>query len=442
MSGPKISDYELERRRREQLRLQYLKEQERIRKYFRQQNMFKEGLQKSSKAVLQLLEKARASFEDLKKDKRCHISAEVIKQLTEQTQAAIQKCRAVHDKKEISQSEYNKCIRALEEHKQAWMGKIKELSNERMAMESDSFLRAMKVPPQKLSDDSRNDSSAQSDVETTLQWEKEFSRCIELLSDAMIELPEKENEIRKIQENLRREHTNSSETPKENLQLISYRYKELLHHITLWKREKEKNELSETKCREWIRLYRYYCTELRQPLMDVEQLEAKTESELEQLCATLDNKLYALYEENYIYKCIEEAMEEIGYQRYGQANNGVKGQFLYRMHGDTMVHVSCAESGIISMEIGIATKDSQRTLDVREVEDLVQDMHTFCKDYEEVRKRLTAKGVVLKNAVMLPPSAEYAHTLDSSQYTADLREQEDHVEVIENRYLTMEGERS
>jgi len=110
------------------------------------------------------------------------------------------------------------------------------------------------------------------------------------------------------------------------------------------------------------------------------------------------------------------AMAELGYTLYGRGANGIRGQYLYRMHGDTVVHVSCSDQGIIAMEVGRAAA-GQRQLDAAEVAEQVQDMETFCGDYAALQQSLARKGVRCKsNIVMSPPHPMYAHVLDTSEY--------------------------
>ena len=89
-------------------------------------------------------------------------------------------------------------------------------------------------------------------------------------------------------------------------------------------------------------------------------------------------------EQAYISECVDEVMEEMGYTVLGRRE---------------------------------VTKKSGRLPDERETALLCDSMERFCDDFNEMEKRLLAKGVIPADRIsMLPPSAEYAQIINTSDY--------------------------
>lgn len=126
-------------------------------------------------------------------------------------------------------------------------------------------------------------------------------------------------------------------------------------------------------------------------------------------------------EQGYISDCIDEVMEEMGYSVLGSREVTKKNgkhfrNELYEYSEGTAVNVTYSSDGKIAMELGgIDTKD--RLPNERETEILCDAMDSFCTDFPAIEKRLSEKGVVLKERIsMLPVSAEYAQIINTSDY--------------------------
>lgn len=131
-------------------------------------------------------------------------------------------------------------------------------------------------------------------------------------------------------------------------------------------------------------------------------------------------------EQAYIRQAMDEVMAEMGYDVLGDREVRKRdgrhfANELYRCEGDTAVSVTYADDGQIAMEFG-KTDDRDRLPTQAESAELVQQMHAFCQDFEEIEARLAAHGVCLdKRIALTPPSADYAQIINLRDYAAALR---------------------
>ncbi len=145
----------------------------------------------------------------------------------------------------------------------------------------------------------------------------------------------------------------------------------------------------------------------------VEQLRG----EIQRICKNADED----DEQAYISECLDEAMEEMGYAVLGSREvtkkNGRRFRSeLYTYGEGTAVNVTYSSDGRIAMEIGGLDIDD-RLPDARETAHLCTCMERFCGDFGELEKRLLARGVVLAERVsLLPPSADHAQIINTSDY--------------------------
>lgn len=135
-------------------------------------------------------------------------------------------------------------------------------------------------------------------------------------------------------------------------------------------------------------------------------------------------------EQAYISRCVDEAMQEMGYSVVGnreviKRNGKYFRNELYLFNEGTAVNVTYSSDGQITMELGgIGTDDRIPT--VAESASLASDMRIFCDDYYEIEKRLRKKGIITKRISILPPEEQYAQIINVSDYTmsADVAEYE------------------
>lgn len=127
------------------------------------------------------------------------------------------------------------------------------------------------------------------------------------------------------------------------------------------------------------------------------------------------------HEQAYISDCLDEVMEEMGYTVLGRREVTKKNgkhfrNKLYTYGEGTAVNVTCSPDGKVAMELG-GLDVADRLPDDREAALLCESMESFCDDFKEIEKKLLAKGVILAARIsLLPPSAEYAQIINTSEY--------------------------
>ena len=125
-------------------------------------------------------------------------------------------------------------------------------------------------------------------------------------------------------------------------------------------------------------------------------------------------------EQAYISRCVDEAMQEMGYAVAGDREvvrrNGKRFRNeLYLFGEGTAVNVTYSSDGQITMELG-GTSAHDRLPTEAESASLASAMRTFCDDYYEIERWLRKKGIVTKRISVLPPDAQYAQIINVSDY--------------------------
>ncbi len=186
---------------------------------------------------------------------------------------------------------------------------------------------------------------------------------------------------------------------------------------------KEYSELFETyrdEFEELVSKYQYYSDYLElptvQPVFSVNRMEELREdvSSLEQQCEQLE-------EQRYISESIDEVMRDIGYHVVGNREVTKKSgrkfrNELYHFSEGTVINVTYASNGQISMELG-GVDNCDREPAEAECDALCDEMVEFCGEFQEIEKRLREKGVILADRIsMLPPAKEYAQIINVNDY--------------------------
>ena len=174
------------------------------------------------------------------------------------------------------------------------------------------------------------------------------------------------------------------------------------------------------KFEELVSKHKYYSEYLGLPdvgyVFSMETLEV-----LKREVMDLENQYAALEEQRYISESLDQVMRDMGYNVFGSREvtkkNGRKFKNeLYHFSEGTVVNVTYAANGQISMELGGAdTCDREPSEEERSA--LCDEMVEFCDEFPEIEKRLKEKGVILMNRIsMLPPVEEYAQIINVSDY--------------------------
>ena len=125
-------------------------------------------------------------------------------------------------------------------------------------------------------------------------------------------------------------------------------------------------------------------------------------------------------EQEYISECVDKAMQEMGYKVIGNREVVRKDgrrftNELYLFDEGTAVNVTYSEEGQITMELG-GLDDQDRIPSEAECQSLAQDMVSFCDDYLKIEEKLRAMGIVSHRVSILPPEAQFAQIINTSDY--------------------------
>ena len=137
--------------------------------------------------------------------------------------------------------------------------------------------------------------------------------------------------------------------------------------------------------------------------------------------AETEAAIHAQEEQAYISRCVDEAMQELGYHVLGSRDvvrrSGKKfHNALYHFDEGTAVNVTYSNDGQITMELGGISAVDRAPTDA-ECADLVEDMESFCGDFQKIRQHLQQRGILVSRVSMLPPEEQYAQIFNVSDYT-------------------------
>lgn len=126
-------------------------------------------------------------------------------------------------------------------------------------------------------------------------------------------------------------------------------------------------------------------------------------------------------EQAYIRQSVDEVMAEMGYDVIGHRHVKKKSgkEFsckLLTYEDGTVINVTESSSGQITMEIG-GTDSRDRLPDANERVALRKTMESFCRDFQEIERRLSERGVILDSRLsMAPPEEAYAQIINLEDY--------------------------
>ena len=106
MSGPKVSDYELERQRQAELRRQYLEEQRRREEHRRQQEAYRTTLRRNVSQIRSLKSEVETIVNEISRNKNCKFDVQAFRQLCSKADSLIRRSITVHDGEEITAIEF------------------------------------------------------------------------------------------------------------------------------------------------------------------------------------------------------------------------------------------------------------------------------------------------------------------------------------------------
>lgn len=141
---------------------------------------------------------------------------------------------------------------------------------------------------------------------------------------------------------------------------------------------------------------------------------------LQQKIEELEDTISYLKEQEYISKCVEDAMQEMGYNVIGNREVVKKSgrkfrNELYLFDEGTAINVTYTDNGQISMELGGLDNRDRIPTNAESIA-LADTMYSFCDSYAELEKRLLKKGIVTKHISILPPEEQYAQIINVEDY--------------------------
>lgn len=143
-------------------------------------------------------------------------------------------------------------------------------------------------------------------------------------------------------------------------------------------------------------------------------------AELEEVVAQWEELCMLREEQEYISRCVDEAMAEMGYSLMGRSSSRKKNgkrlkKELYLFDEGTAVNITTSDNGQIIMELG-GLDDRDRVPTVAESRQLCQEMDSFCDDYDQIEQYLRKKGIETRKISVLPPGEQYAQIINTGDY--------------------------
>lgn len=181
---------------------------------------------------------------------------------------------------------------------------------------------------------------------------------------------------------------------------------------------------------ELVSKHRYYSEYLGMPVLSF-TFSMDSLNFLRHEVAELESQSAKIEEQQYISESLDQVMRDMGYNVVGSREVVKKSgrkfrNELYHFYEGSVVNVTYAANGQISMELGgVDTCDREPSEEESSV--LCDEMVEFCDEFPEIERRLKEKGVVLMNRIsMLPPAEEYAQIINVSDFNMT-----DKVDVLE-----------
>lgn len=143
-------------------------------------------------------------------------------------------------------------------------------------------------------------------------------------------------------------------------------------------------------------------------------------NELTEKVKEMELKRQEQEEQEYISRCMDSVLEAMGYKTIGEREIIKKDgrrfhNELYLFDEGTAVNVTYSSNGQITMELG-GLDQIDRIPSDDECRSLAEDMVSFCDDYFEIEKKLKKLGVVTQRISVLPPEAQFAQIINTSDY--------------------------
>ncbi len=151
-------------------------------------------------------------------------------------------------------------------------------------------------------------------------------------------------------------------------------------------------------------------------IAELRQLITETKAQIKKLEA----KLLEEAERAEIARCIDLAMEELGYDFIGKkrAENGSSQIKLFKFNDATGLQVIHRQDGVVRIKVvGLANEDKQPT--EQEQDALYQEQVQFCDEYDEIIEAFRRKGVIMRAGTQKrnPAHKQFSQFVNVSEYS-------------------------
>ena len=154
---------------------------------------------------------------------------------------------------------------------------------------------------------------------------------------------------------------------------------------------------------------RYFETE-GEMLLYIESIELENKK--------LNEEVYKRAEKTEVEKCIDEAMEELGYELVGnRPQTSDESVRLYHFSTGSAVQMVRKGDGAISMKV-VGLSDTSRLPNSDEAEFLYKQQIAFCDAYDLITDKLKEKGIVKIPGTekRLPPNVQFSQVVNLNDY--------------------------
>ena len=439
MSGPKASDYTLERRRQEALRraqeeerkrreaIRRAQEEERRRK--EEERRRKEEIRRNAMSITQNIETAANAVKnakDLMQKQMARMSSmgiPVSKKVIENIENRLNQLKQTFA--DPTQLAERRGLSAVTECRIACSSIIEEArdigtqAGEMEAQIQSKTANLVKSEQERIraraerEKQQKQDKLKQEELEKRKASEQKVLREVEKIQSMLekyshmlplAEVKELENTYQKHLTEIVDSQSNSPEL----------QYNQLHTFLTIAEADLRKKAVHWREIVDLQTKYAALCDMLERPVYDLPQDKQQLIALCDQASKELEEREIRLQVE----KALQECMEEMGYSLLGKRSDSMNDttDTLYHMHGQTVLRVSHSRTGQIAMEIGLG-ETRHRVMQESEVSELVRDMGSFCGAYDEFKRRLRSKGIVEQEELFrFPASDEFAHTIDLSEF--------------------------
>jgi len=191
MSGPKVSDYELERRRQEELRRRYLEEQRRIEAHRRQQEEFRTSIRRNVASIETLQAEVAAIVNEIGSNPNCRFNRKEFQNLCSQAESVSKRSMKIHNRSEISVQDFEACRKELERLIEQLIQQNQKALGERMALESADFVSSLQSL-RSMTGTQKNPQRVQAqDKAYETQIQDLYCNGCSVLTKALADMPEK-----------------------------------------------------------------------------------------------------------------------------------------------------------------------------------------------------------------------------------------------------------